>query len=176
MRKAKVMIPIASLLVLLMAAGAYAFCGMGYGRGGGLGAIWKELTPEQQKQIDAAKLDFLKKHGDVVAQIEKKKVELIELAGKEKPDEQAIAKKREEIWALKDADLKDARALKTKVRSLLTPEQRKEVGPFGPRLGHPFRCGYGMGMGGGCGMGGGYGGMGRGGMGMGRGGMGMGGY
>jgi len=152
-----VVITATSLMVFLMAYAAYAGCwgwGSGPGPRGSSWGVWKQLSKDQQKQAESLRLEFFKKMETLQGELGRKRVEITELASKDSPDEQAIQKKREEIWALRDAMRKERRELGTKMRSLLTPEQRKEIGPYG-RL-FP-RGGYGPGYGGGRGFRGDYG-------------------
>jgi Spy/CpxP family protein refolding chaperone len=171
MRSTKTMVALASLGILLMVSSAYAGpCGMGFGGGMGPGggkgmAQWVQalnLTPEQQKQIGALRIEFMKKQVDLRSQIAKKRIEIMEMASTGKVDEETLAKKKQEMWSLKDAARNERRAMGTKFRALLTPEQREKIGPFGPGMG---RGGFGGHSGHGfCPMMG--GGMGRGGAGM----------
>lgn len=149
MRSTKTMVALASLGILLMVSSVYAGpCGMGMGMGGfghgGKGmAKWIEalnLTPDQQKQIGALRIEFMKKQEDLRSQIAKKRIEIMEMASGGKIDEEALLKKKKEIWSLTDAARNERRAMGTKFRGLLTAEQREKIGPFGP--------GMGMGMGG----------------------------
>lgn len=142
----------ASLMVFLMAFAAYAGCwGPGPGPRGSSSGIWKQLSKDQQKQAESMRLEFFKKMETLQSEMGKKRLELMELAAKDSPDEQTIQNKREEIWALRDAMRKERRELSTNMRSLLTPEQRKEIGPYGrlsPRGGYgPGGCFYGGGRG-----------------------------
>jgi len=135
-----------SLVVLVMAYAAYAgpgCCGVGPGAAGPSAGIWNELSTDQQKQAETLRLEFFKKVETLRGELGKKRVELMELASKDSPDEAAIERKREEIWALRDAMQKEQREMGSKMRSLLTPEQRKKIGPYGRLL-----------PGGGCGQGG----------------------
>ncbi len=138
----------ASLMVLLVASAASAQQ-MGCCSGGaGLGAAaWGDLTPEQQKQVTALRNDFLKKQETLRSDMAKKRIELMELASKDKPDEQAIEKKKQEVWAAQDAMRNETRAMSTKFRALLTAEQKQKLGPGGPGFGR-------MNLGGGCALGG----------------------
>jgi Spy/CpxP family protein refolding chaperone len=152
MNDKKLVIATAVLAVALLASTVYAGPGGWLGCcGGGRGAaLWNELTEDQRKEITSLETDFYKKLEALRSQIATKSIELRELAGKESPDEAVIQKKTEEIWALKDAMRDERRALSTKIRSQLTAEQKKKLGPFGPGFG-PL-CGYGPGRGGGfCG-------------------------
>lgn len=151
MRHAKATILAASLMVLLITPVLYAgfgCCGGGPGLGpmGRGDALWGDLSKEQKQQVDALRLDLLKKQQAIQSEMAKKRIESMELASKDKPDEQAIQKKREEMWALQDQMRNERRDFQTKLSGLLTPEQRSKLGGFGPGMGCP------MGMGG-CGAG-----------------------
>ena len=105
MKSTKVVIPVALLIALFMAVTVYAGPGRCCGGGGGMGpggAVWGDLTKEQQKQMESLRLDLLKKTEPLRAQMSQKRIEMMELASKDSPDEQAIEKKRQEIWALQD--------------------------------------------------------------------------
>lgn len=163
----KVLIAVVAVAAMMVTSVAYAgCCGAGGGRGGGWGPGWgaalgSDLSKDQQKQAAALRLDFIKKVQPIRAEIEKKRIEMMELNAADKPDEQAIQKKREEIWALRDSMRNERRAMGTKFQALLTPEQRQKLGTAGGGFG-----------GGGCPFGGGKGGRGFGpGRGMGRGGV-----
>jgi Spy/CpxP family protein refolding chaperone len=140
--------------------------GGGFGGGKGMGQ-WAQalnLTPEQQKQIGALRIEFMKKQVDLHSQIAKKRIEILEMASSGKMDEDTLAKKKQELWSLKDTARNERRAMRTKVRGLLTPEQREKIGPFGPGMGmgrgfgrhggHGFCPMQGAGMGAGMGRGG----------------------
>lgn len=109
-------------------------------------AVLGDLSADQQKQMDALKVESLKKTEQIRSDIVKKRIEMMELTSKEKPDEAAIEKKRQEMWALQDQMRNENRELGSKIRALLTPEQRAKFGQAG--FGGP---GCGMGRGG-CGM------------------------
>jgi Spy/CpxP family protein refolding chaperone len=114
------------------------------------------LTPEQQKQVDALRLDFIKKTESLRTEMRQKRIELMELAGKDKADDQAITKKRQEIWDLQDKMRTERRVFETKCWSLLTPEQKQKLGPTaGMGFGRGRGCGFGPG--GCCGTGPGFG-------------------
>ncbi len=122
------------LMVLGTAYATYAGpgCrGVGPGPGGSFRGIWNELSEQQQKQAESLRLEFFKKMESFRGELGKKRVEMMELASKDSPDEEAFQKKREQVWALRDAMRNERRALGTKMRSLLTPEQRKKIGPYG---------------------------------------------
>lgn len=154
MRGLKLTIAIASAMVLFVTPAAYAWCG-GWGggwRGGSGPAHWDKLTRDQRQQITSVEAASLKKIATIRAEMAKKRIELMELAAKDNVDEAAIQKTREEMWALGDSMRSERRALNTKIRSLLTPEQRKEIGPFGygRRGGFGRGAGPGRGSWGGC--------------------------
>jgi len=151
MRHAKATILVASLMALLIAPPLYAAggcCGGGPGFGpmGKGNAIWGDLSKDQQQQVSALRMDFLKKQEALRSDLSKKHIEMMELTSKDNPDDKAIQKNREEIWALQDQMRNEGRAMQTKLQGLLTPEQRAKLGTFGPG----FRCPMGMG---GCGAG-----------------------
>jgi Spy/CpxP family protein refolding chaperone len=139
MRGMKSTLVLVSVAIFLAASTAYAgpwgCSGCPGGPCGGLwaakGAVWNELTKEQQKEITSLRTDLLKKMESVRSQVAQKRIEMLELASKDKPDEAAIQKLREKIWALRDSMRNERRAMGTKVRSILTPEQKKKLGPFG---------------------------------------------
>jgi Spy/CpxP family protein refolding chaperone len=141
----------ASIMVLLVASAASAQqMGCCSGPAGRNAAVWGDLTSEQQKQVTELRNEFFKKQEALRSDMAKKRIELMEMASKEKPDEQAIEKKKQEIWTLQDAMRNEGRTMGTKFRALLTPEQKQKLGPGGPGFG-------GMNPGGGCGIGGGTG-------------------
>lgn len=146
---------LAALFVLSVSVTAYAQRGACCAGGGGP-AVWNELNPEQKQQAAALRTEFMKKQEAVRAQMAQKRIELLELASKDKPDEQAIEKKRQEMWALQDQSRDERRAMGTKFRALLTPEQRQKLGPVGMGMGFgrgAGGCGFGAGCGGGPGRG-----------------------
>ncbi|MBI5248108.1 MAG: periplasmic heavy metal sensor, partial [Desulfomonile tiedjei] len=90
-------------LVLLLALSGTALAARGGCCGGGDGpAIMNELTPEQKQQVSSLRLEFMKKQEAARSEMAKKRIELMELASKDKADEQVIEKKRQEMWALQD--------------------------------------------------------------------------
>jgi len=145
------MITMVSLTALLAVATVHAgpYGGGGPGKGQ---EIWSILTPDQQQQAKALRLETMKKVQPLMAEMGKKRVEMVELTSKPNADEQAIQKKREEIWAIQDAMRSERRAMSTKMRALLTPEQKEKIGPMGFG-GGGFGMGRGCGMGGRCGFG-----------------------
>jgi len=148
MKVKMVLISTLSVMALLAAASVYAGQGgMGSGPGMGKGAaMWGDLSKEQQAQVATLRVEFMKKIHPLRTEMGQKRIELTELASKEKPDEQVIQKKREEMWALQDAMRNERRAMTTKFRALLTPEQREKIGPMGAGMGFGGgigRCGFG---------------------------------
>jgi Spy/CpxP family protein refolding chaperone len=129
----KVMVAMVVLVALVVSAPAFAGDGKDHGKG--MRGFLSLLSADQQKQAKAFKLDFLKKTEPIRAAVGKKKIELKELAYKDNPDENALQKKKEEIWALKDQLRTERRALKKDLRALLTPDQRGKIGPSAPKLG-----------------------------------------
>ncbi len=117
------------LVVLLTSTVVYAAGCCGGMMGGQPAAVLGDLTKEQQKQVADLRTEFLKKQEQIRAEMGKKRIELMELAQKDNPDETTIEKKKQEIWSLQDAMRNEARSFGTKFRALLTPEQRQKSGP-----------------------------------------------
>lgn len=154
MKSRMFLIAAASVIVFAAVSVVQAQPGWGPGHGKGRGAaIWNELSKDQQQQAAALRLEFLKKKEALRSEMGQKRIEMMELASKPNVDEQSLQKKREEIWALQDKMRNERRAMGTKFRSLLTPEQRQKLGPLGPGMG----MGMGHGRGAGCGFGAGLG-------------------
>jgi Spy/CpxP family protein refolding chaperone len=153
MRKSKMALGLIAAMSLLVASSVFAagphsgFGGKGMGCGAGLAQI-DNLTKDQLDKINTEKTDFLKKREALRSQKALKRIELMDFAAKNPQDEATIQKKKEEIWALQDKMRNEGRSFGTKIRSLLTPEQREKLGVLG---------GLGKGC---CGQGGGHGGMG----------------
>jgi Spy/CpxP family protein refolding chaperone len=144
MKSSKMIVAASLMTVLLMASVLYAGEGMGSGFGAGRGwGLWGDLSKEQQKQFTDVRLEFMKKQAAVESEMIKRRVELAELNAQEKPDEQGIQKKRQEIWALQDKLRDEQRAVSDKLRGILTPEQRAKIGPAGPGAGCCMRGGRG---------------------------------
>jgi Spy/CpxP family protein refolding chaperone len=150
MKVARMMIAAAALLGLLLTSAVYAGGCCGGMVGGQPAAALGDLTKEQQKQVADLRTDFLKKQEQLRSEMGKKRIELMELAQKESPDEQSIEKKNQEIWSLQDAMRNEARTFGTKFRALLTPEQRLKLGPGTGMGGGAFGAGPGFGRGSGC--------------------------
>ena len=126
MNGAKTMIALVSIMILAVASnvGAASCCG-----GGGFGPGGTALNLEQQKKADSIRLDFLKKTQKLRFDIDKKRLELMEMAKTADPDRKAIESKKDEIWALQDRIRAEARAMWKEFDALLTPEQRQGIGP-----------------------------------------------
>ncbi len=151
---------IMATLIFIVSTGA-AVMAQGCCAMGGPGCPLK-LTVEQQKQLAQVRTDFLNRSDPIVAEIRKKKLEMIELASKPKPDEQAIEGKWKEIWGLQDKIVAEGREFSKKARALLTPEQRKAccaAAALGSGCGRGRGCGRAKR---GCGIGAFSGGLGRG--------------
>ena len=171
MRNSKMVVGLVGAMTLMVVSTVFAFgpCGNGAGCGFGQGmgqcpilASIDNLTKEQKDQINTLRTEFLRKQVTLRSQKAQKRIDLMELASKSPQDEAAIQKKKEEIWAVQDQLRNNRRAFSTKVRSLLTPEQREKLGVWmgrGAGLCGPGGC-HGMGMRGGMGMQGGMSGMG----------------
>ena len=149
MRKSKMALGLIVAMSLLVASSVFAAgpCGGCPGSGGGKGmgfgaglAQIDNLTKDQQDKINTEKTDFLKKTEVLRSQKALKRIELMDFAAKTPQDEATIQKKKEEIWALQDQMRNEGRAFGTKIRSLLTPEQREKLGVAG--FGRGF-CGQG---------------------------------
>ncbi len=149
MKMARIAIAVTVLLGLFVTANVYAA-----GCCGGMavpqsGAVLGDLTKEQQKQVADLRTEFFKKQEQLRSELGNKRIDLMELAQKDSPDEQSIEKKRQEIWSLQDAMRNEARTFDTKFRAILTPEQRQKLGPgtgmgsggcAGPRVGSGAGC------------------------------------
>lgn len=148
MKIGKVMLT-ATLVIVVAIASTTAFAGP-LGCCGGFGGGWRDsgrgpakLSDEQRQKADALRLEFLKKTEPIRAEIRTKKLELMELASKPQPDTAAMEKTREEIWKLKDQMRVHGRDMGKQFRALLTPEQLRDLGPYGGGPG----CGFGQGRG-----------------------------
>lgn len=144
MKISRILVSTAVIIVALATAALAQMAGPG---GCCSAAAIGDLTPDQQKQMNELKVESLKKTEQIRADMIKKRIEMMELTSKEKPDDSAIEKKRQEMWALQDLMRNENRELGSKIRALLTPEQKAKYGQAG------FGPGCGMGAGRGCGMG-----------------------
>lgn len=149
MKMARIAIAVTVLLGLFVTANVYAAGCCGGMAGPQSGAVFGDLTKEQQKQVADLRTEFLKKQEQLRTELGNKRIDLMELAQKDSPDEQSIEKKRQEIWSLQDAMRNEARTFDTKFRGILTPEQRQKLGPgtgigcggcAGPRVGSEAGC------------------------------------
>ena len=158
--RAQTLIAVMAVTALMITAGfAYAGpgCCPGWGPGAGKGfgygpkANLPELTSEQRKQMLDIETEFLKKTDGIRSDLSKKRIEMRELASKDKYDDAAFQKKREEVWALTDKMRTERRAYKKKLDNVLTPEQKKAYRSAGCGGGGCFGPGKGYGKwGGGC--------------------------
>ena len=97
----------------------------GYGMRGGEQHGWKAtLTDEQEKQIARLKLDYKKKAMPLKGRIQQAKVELALLITTDKPNQNDINKKIDEITKLKAEKMRLKAAHKIEVRKVLNEEQR----------------------------------------------------
>ncbi len=129
MKMGRIVIAVSLLLGLLVTGTVYAAGCCGGMGGPQSGAVLGDLTKEQQKQVAELRTEFLKKQEQLRAEMGNKRIEFMELAQKDNPDEQSVEKKRQEIWSLQDAMRNERRAFQTKFRTILTPEQRQKLGP-----------------------------------------------
>ena len=129
MKLARTMTAAAALLVVLLTSTVYAAGCCGGMMGGQPGAVLGDLTKEQQKQVADLRTEFLKKQEQLRAEMGKKRIELMELAQKENPDEPAIEKKRQEIWSLQDAMRNGGANLWHEVQSASHPGAAAEIRP-----------------------------------------------
>ncbi len=83
-----------------------------------------DLTPEQQKQIDALKLNLMKESMTIKNLIEEKKAHLITVSSGDNVDLTAVNKTVDELFALKADLVKKHEAFKQDVRKLLTADQK----------------------------------------------------
>ncbi len=83
-----------------------------------------DLTAEQQKQIDALKLNLMKESMAIKNQIEEKKAHLITVSSGDNVDMTAVNKTIDELFALKADLVKKHQAFKQDVRKLLTADQK----------------------------------------------------
>lgn len=90
-------------------------------------SFWQSLSPDQKKQIRQLRIDKEKQMLALRNQIGQKRIEMMEINNADKPEEQAINKKEEEIWGIQDQMRQLKRASKQKFLSILTPEQRQQV-------------------------------------------------
>jgi len=86
--------------------------------------IIPDLTPEQQKEIESIKIKFQKESLQISNEIREKRAQLRTLEQVDKPNLKAINAKIDEMTNLQNKKLKLIAEHKSKVRSLLTDEQR----------------------------------------------------
>ena len=83
-----------------------------------------DLTADQQKQIDALKLNLIKETINLKNQIEEKKAHITTISNGDNVDLAAVNKTFDELFALKAEIAKKHLAFQQEVRKLLTPEQK----------------------------------------------------
>ncbi len=93
--------------------------------------VWSQLTPDQQKQVDTIETAFQTKLQAFRSSLAAKRNELKAIMGNDKLDEPALEAKRQEMWALQDGLRKDYRQTLTEMSKILTPDQKRELGPLG---------------------------------------------
>jgi Spy/CpxP family protein refolding chaperone len=142
---------LSSLMIVFLAAGAYAGPGGRCCMQGG-GAL-SSLNADQLKKAKEIQIETLRKIQPLSAEKSKKRLEIMELASKEKYDDAAVQKKQDELWAIQDKIRAESREMGQKIRSLLTDEQKKTLCPLDTGVGCGMRGGSGFGMGPGAGFG-----------------------
>lgn len=86
---------------------------------------WKAtLTEDQEKQLGKLKLEFKKKVLPLKAKIKQAKIELALLVTSDKPNQDSINKKIDELLKLKGEKMRLKSSHKMAVRKILTDEQR----------------------------------------------------
>lgn len=148
---------IAALSAALLASTITMAQGPGNGQGKGQGQGYHQagdcqipnLTEEQQKKIDALKLDHQKKMIEIKNQIEEKRARLVTVTTGDKINKEEAYKLIEEIAALKVIRDKYKLDHQLAVRALLTEEQKVWFDMHGMHKGkgHGPHHGHGMGQG-----------------------------
>jgi Spy/CpxP family protein refolding chaperone len=87
-------------------------------------AFIKDLTADQQKQIDALKLNLVKESISIKNQIEEKKAHVKTISTGDNVDMAAVNKALDELFALKAEIAKKHEAFQQDVRKILTAEQK----------------------------------------------------
>ena len=99
--------------------------GMGMMHHGGHGSSWKaSLTDEQRTKIAKLKLDYKKKKYPLKAKLKQAKIDLALLVTSDKPNQNSIDKKIDQIAKLKREKMQLKAKHKIAVRKLLNEEQR----------------------------------------------------
>ena len=113
---------------LLLASPAMADQHGMHGKGHGMHQAqhdWKAtLTEAQEKQLGKLKLDFKKKVLPLKARIKQAKIELALLVTADKPNQDSINKKIDELLKLKGEKMRLKASHRIEVRKILTEEQR----------------------------------------------------
>lgn len=111
----------------------------------------KDITADQQKQMEAVHQKMVKEVLPIKNQIAEKKAHLVTVSTGDNVDMVAVNKTIDEIYALKAELAKKEEALKQEVRKLLTDEQKLQFDMKNAK-GKGMKCGMGS-QGKGCGMG-----------------------
>jgi Spy/CpxP family protein refolding chaperone len=107
------------------------------------------LTPEQSSKIQALQQAYLKEMAPLQQELLAKGTELRSLWLAPKPDAAVITAKQKEVFDLQSRLQEKATNLGFEIQKVLTPEQKAQLGTFGPGM----RRGPGMGFGPGPGFG-----------------------
>lgn len=127
MKKTLLTTVIALVLVGVISGAAFAD---GYGPNQtGSSKIFKnlELTWDQQQKILAIRQEFQKETQPLRFEIQRKQLELRQLWSAQTLNQSAIEAKTKEIAGLRVQMVKKARAMQEKMKSVLTPEQRRKL-------------------------------------------------
>ena len=148
MKKILLITIIAALLVGTLSLAALAFGpgrGPGQGQAGGYGLYNNSLnlTADQQQKILAIQQDFQRDTQPLRFELQKKHLELRQLWTAKPLNQSAIEAKNKEVIAIKVQLVTKAQAMFDKIKSILTPEQQKQLGDFanfGPGFGGRGAC------------------------------------
>ena len=157
LRKNMKTILLLTLVVSLVGStSAFAFKGMGGGRGGKHG-FFMNLTPEQAAQVFDLRQKFMNDTAGLRKNMMVKRAELAQLWKAENPDEAAILAKVKELSALRTQLMEKAVAKRLAMRKIV-PQAMGSCPGFGPGMGPRFGPGGpgGKGMGAGPGPGAGF--------------------
>ncbi len=122
-------IAVAVIVGLLLATSGVVLAQPGVAGGPEMGRVWARLnlTDDQRKQIQDLHLKLAKETLPLRNELGVKRLELKELMMADKPNLKAIESKIDEIKKLEAALQKKRVANRLAVRSILTPEQQKEL-------------------------------------------------
>lgn len=137
LRKNMKTILLLTLVVSLVGStSAFAFKGMGGGRGGKHGFLMN-LTPEQAGQVFDLRQKFMNDTAELRKNMMIKRAELAQLWKAEKPDEAAILAKVKELSALRAQFMEKAVAKRLAMRKI-APQAMGPCPGFGPGMGPGF--------------------------------------